>query len=285
MSSTRRVGVATRPSPGDRVPEEAVTLIRERCDLTPSVAVVLGSGLGEAVEDLEGCHAFSYEGLPGFPPRSVPGHAGRLALGQFHGTPTAVFQGRIHLYEGYGVASTTLVSRVAAELGAGTLILTNASGGLRRGLRPGQLMLLTDHLNLLGVNPLTGWRWPDGTPAFVDLQQVYDPELRELAAAAAGRAGVDLATGVYAALPGPAYETPAEIRYLSSAGADAVGMSTVPEAVAAVALGIRVLGLSCITNVPGAETSHEEVLAAARSAAPGLRTILEAVVSAAGDRT
>jgi purine-nucleoside phosphorylase len=267
------------PSPGDGVTEEGVALIRERCDLIPDVAVILGSGLGDGVNaDLTDCHDFAYEGLPGFPPPSVPGHAGHLVLGELYGVPAAVFRGRIHLFEGHGIIATTLITRLAAALGARVLVITNGAGGLRQGLRAGQLMLITDHLNFLGANPLAGWRWPDGTPAFVDLSRVYDPDLVQQAEAAAQAAGVDVATGVYVALPGPAFETPAETRFLSMAGADAVGMSTVPEATAAVALGLRVLGISCITNLAADGASHEDVLAVAGRAAEELGLILRKVI-------
>lgn len=279
MSLADRPAGPGPPGPGDGFTEEAVAVVRERCDLVPSLAVVLGSGLGDAVAgDLDGCHEFAYEGLPGFPVPVVPGHSGRLRLGRLYGTPVAVFMGRIHYYEGHGIGATTLVSRLAAELGAGVLILTNAAGGLDPDLHPGQLMLIRDHLNFLGVNPLWGWRWPGGTPAFIDLSSVYDPELRALAEDAAAAHGVDTATGVYAALPGPSYETPAETRFLGQAGAHAVGMSTVPEAAAAVALGLRVLGVSCITNMAGFESSHEDVLATARRGAEALRVVLRGVV-------
>jgi purine-nucleoside phosphorylase len=279
MTMVDGVSAPAGPGPGDTTAEEGVALIRERCDLSPSVAVVLGSGLGDAVAgDLDGCHEFAYEGLPGFPSSRVPGHAGRLRLGDLYGVPAAAFMGRIHLYEGLGVGSATLIPRLAAGLGARILVLSNAAGGLAPALRPGQLMLIRDHLNFLGVNPLTGWRFQDGTPAFVHLSSVYDPELRSMAEDAAAEGGVDLGAGVYAALPGPSYETPAETRFLSQAGADAVGMSTVPEAVAGAALGLRVLGLSCITNAAGVESSHEDVLATARQGAEGLQAILRGVL-------
>src|SRR5207302_1554544 len=152
----------------------------------------------------------AFQSLPGFPPSSVPGHAGRLGLGELHGVPAAVFQGRIHFYEGHGIGSTTLIPRLAAALGAGTIVLTNASGGLDPGMRVGQLMLIQDHLNLLGANPLWGWRYPDGQPAFVDLSAVYSRRLFDLAARAALEAGIEVLQGVYAALSGPTFETPAE---------------------------------------------------------------------------
>src|SRR5207245_4981156 len=189
-------------------------------------------------------------------------------------------------YEGHGIAATTLIPRLAAALGASTLVLTNASGGLDRSFEPGQLMLIEDHLNFLGVNPLEGWRMPDGTPAFVDLTSVYDPDLLSQADAAARRSGLKVIKGVYAGLPGPSYETPAETKFLSQAGAHAVGMSTVPEAVAAVALGMRVLGVSCLTNVAGAPATHQEVLARASRSAADLRTLFAALLpKIAAERT
>ena len=264
-----------RPGPNDAFMEQGIALIRERCTLEPEVAVVLGSGLGEAVSgDVRPAGEFPFEALPGFPAPTVPGHAGRLVLGDLYGLAAAVFLGRVHLYEGHGIASTTLIPRLAAALGASVLVLTNASGGLNPSFRAGGLMLIRDHLNFLGANPLAGWRFEGGGPAFVDLSAVYDRDLRAAAERAAREEGVEVSTGVYVALPGPSYETPAETRYLAGAGADAVGMSTVPEAVAAVALGMRVLGISCVTNVAGSDATHEDVLASARAAASDLRRIL-----------
>jgi purine-nucleoside phosphorylase len=189
-----------------------------------------------------------------------------------------VFLGRVHLYEGYGVGATTLIPRLAAELGAGTIVLTNAAGGLDPSLRRGQLMLIRDHINLLGVNPLTGWRYPDGGPAFVDLSAVYDRGMLDLVEEVAEAEGVTVSRGVYAAMPGPTYETPAETESLRRTGAHAVGMSTVPEAVAAAALGLRVLGMSCITNVAGTAGTHEDVLETGREAAGALRSVLAGAV-------
>jgi purine-nucleoside phosphorylase len=273
------------PSPGDSFADEGVALLRERSSVEPVVGLVLGSGLGDAVlEDLAADAEVAFEALPGFPPSSVPGHAGRLVLGELYGVPVAVFRGRIHFYEGHGIAATTLIPRLCAGLGVRTLVLTNAAGGLDPTDRPGTLMVIEDHLNFLGVNPLTGWRFPDGRPAFVDLPAVYDPDLAAAAEEVARRAGVTVRRGVYAALPGPSFETRAETRYLAGAGANAVGMSTVPEAVAAVALGLRVLAISCITNVAGGADTHEDVLAAARSATLDLRAILAGVLPVAAGR-
>jgi purine-nucleoside phosphorylase len=265
--------------PGDTYAEEAAARIRERTSLLPLVALVLGSGLGDAVAgDVRAEHEFAYADLPGFPSQGVRGHPGRLALGDLYGVPAAVFRGRIHYYEGHGIGSTTLITRLAAELGAKDMILTNAAGGLNRALKVGQLMLIEDHLNFLGVNPLSGWLTPEGDPAFVSLAGVYNPRLIELAEAAGRRAGVDAARGVYACLPGPSFETPSETRFLAGAGADAVGMSTVPEAVASKALGMPVLAVSCITNVAGSADTHEDVLTVAAGGARDLREILADVI-------
>jgi purine-nucleoside phosphorylase len=273
-------GSPATPGPGERFAESGAALIRERCDVTPEFGVVLGSGLGDVVGgDLEACHQFSFRALPGFPPSSVPGHAGRLAIGRLYGRPTAVFFGRVHYYEGHGIAATTLIPRLCSLLGVRVLVLTNSAGGIDPGIAPGRLMLIRDHINLMGVNPLFGWRMADGSPAFVDLSSVYDPSLRDAALSVAEAAGVDLGTGVYVALSGPSYETPAEIAFLASAGGNVVGMSTVPEAVAARALRLPVLGLSCITNTAGSSSGHEDVLRTARSAASDLRSILMGVMS------
>jgi purine-nucleoside phosphorylase len=273
-----------RPGPPDSTAAEAVAAIRGRSRLRPSVAVVLGSGLADAVaDDVRPEHEFPFESLPGFPPPSVPGHAGTLVVGELYGVPAAVFRGRIHYYEGHGMTGATLIPRVAADLGVRTLILTNAAGGLDRSMRVGQLMLIEDHINLIGVNPLSGWTYPDGMPAFVDLSSVYDPGLRALAREGAARAAIDVGHGVYVAVPGPSYETRAEIAFLRTAGGDAVGMSTVPEAVAAAALGLRVLGVSLISNVAGTGSSHEEVLEAGRRAAQDLRAILGHVLPRVAD--
>jgi purine-nucleoside phosphorylase len=270
---------AARPGPADSFAAEGAALIRERSAVEPQVAVVIGSGLRAAVEgDLEADREFSFEALPGFPPTTVPGHAGRLVVGRLHGVPAAVFLGRVHLYEGHGIGATTLTSRLAAELGISTMIITNAAGGIRSSLRRGQLMLIEDHINFLGVNPLSGWHFPGGMPAFVDVSSVYDPHLLEVAMGIARSLKIAAPRGVYAALAGPSYETPAETEFLRRAGADAVGMSTVPEAVAAVALGMKVAGISCITNVAGTEGAHEDVLVGAAEAVASLRGVLAGVI-------
>ncbi|HEX5902309.1 MAG TPA: purine-nucleoside phosphorylase [Actinomycetota bacterium] len=269
--------VVGRPSPGDGIPEQIADAIRERTLLEPVAGVVLGSGLSEAVDEVrsvatdEGVE-LSYAELPGFPPPTVAGHAGRLWLGEVRGRGLAVFQGRVHFYEGHGMPMASLTSRVSAELGARTMVLTAATGALDPAIEAGSLVILRDHLNLIGTNPLLGWRMPDGSPPFVDVSAVYDRELAEAALASARSdlgelGGSHVREGVYAALSGPSYETPAETRMLSDQGATVVGMSTVPEAVVARALGMRVLGIAFATNAAGVEVTHDEVLAASKAAA------------------
>lgn len=275
---------ASPPGPGDSYAAEGAALVREQCSLQPRLALVLGSGLGDAVTgDVDVEQEFAFEGLPGFPGAGVPGHAGRLLLGGLYGVPVAVFRGRVHYYEGHGIAATTLLSRLAANLGARTLLLTNAAGGLVPGFPAGSLMAIEDHINLMGVNPLFGWRFADGQPAFVDVSRVYDPALVRAFEDAARSHGVTVRRGVYVALSGPSYETPAETAMLRRLGASAVGMSTVPEAVAAVALGMSVMGVSCITNSAGTPATHADVLRAAGSSAAALRTVLSSVVPRLAD--
>lgn len=268
------------PSPGDGVPEGIVAAVRERSSSEPVAAIVLGSGLGGALEVAGGIAGRSegleipYADLPGFPPPSVPGHAGRLWLGELGDRPFAAFLGRIHYYEGHPMRLASLTARVAALLGARTIVLTAATGAVDRALPAGSLVVLRDHINQMGENPLRGWRMPDGSPPFVDVSEVYDRELADAALRAAQRARIGgagasppVSKGVYVAVSGPSFETPAETEAFRRAGATVAGMSMVPEAVAARALGMRVLGLSFVTNAAGAAVSHEEVLAASDHAA------------------
>jgi purine-nucleoside phosphorylase len=279
------------PSPGDGIAEGIVEAIRERSPLVPVAGIVLGSGLGGAVEVAgriggrgEGLE-IAFSDLPGFPRPSVPGHVGTLWLGELVGRPVAVFEGRIHFYEGHPMALASLTSRISALLGGRAMVLTAAVGALDPALDAGTLVVLRDHINTMGDNPLRGWRLPDGSPPFVGLAGVYDEELAAAAVAAARAGGPDgppeahgtgapVAEGVYAAVTGPAFETPAECEYLRRIGGTVVGMSMVPEAVVARALGMRVLGLGFVTNVAGASVSHEEVLAASDAAAGAVGRVL-----------
>jgi purine-nucleoside phosphorylase len=288
------VNVRPLPSPGDDVVERVVDAIRERSGTQPAAALVLGSGLGAVVEvagRLAGSRPeaeIPYADLPGFPRPTVLGHAGRLWIGEIGPVPFAVFQGRVHYYEGHPMRLASITSRVAAAIGARSIVLTAATGGVDPDLEPGSLVVVRDHLNMMGENPLRGWRLPDGSPPFLDLSSVYDPDLSAAAFEAAGRVARDAARngepivpvreGVYAALSGPTYETPAETELVRRAGGTVVGMSMVPEAVVARALGLRVLGLSFVTNVAGAAVSHQEVLAASDRAAGVIGRTLAAIL-------
>jgi purine-nucleoside phosphorylase len=275
--------VTALPGPRDSLADEATEVVRARTSFEPQVALVLGSGLGAALAGLQEEAVFSFDELPGFPRPTVPGHAGRLQLGLVAGVRVAAFRGRIHFYEGNELSVCALPVRVARLLGAGTAILTAAAGGIAEGLDTGHLVIGTDHLNLLGQSPLRGWRNPDGSPPFVDMVGAYDAELAGLAVAAAEGLGVPVARGVYAAMPGPMYETPAEIGFLRGIGASVVGMSVVPEAVPARALGMRVLGLFFVTNQVGVQVSHEDVVEASASMAEAVGKVIEGVLSK-GDR-
>jgi purine-nucleoside phosphorylase len=280
------VSDARVPSPPDGVVEPIVRAIRERTEVRPVAGVVLGSGLGDAItaaRDLAGSGdavEIPYAELPGFPPPTVPGHAGTLWLVTIADRPLAFFQGRIHFYEGHPMALASITTRIAHAMGAGTMVLSAAVGGIDRELSGGAMVVVRDHLNLMGTNPLAGWRHPDGSPPFVDVSDVYDAELSSAAIAILRDHGVDVAEGVYAATEGPAYETPAEVEMLRRMGASVVGMSTVPEAVAARALGMRVLGLSFVTNAAGGAVSHEEVLLASKTAADAIGRVVAGLAGA-----
>jgi xanthosine phosphorylase len=272
-----------RPDPRDGAAEGIVAAVRAATDVEPAAGIVLGSGLGEAIrvaKEAAGASEgveFAYTDLPGFPPPSVGGHAGRLWIGDLGGRPVAIFQGRIHFYEGHGMPLASITSRVSSALGAGTMVLTAAVGALDLSLRGGTLAVIRDHINTMGTNPLQGWRMPDGSPAFVSVDDVYDRDLASAAIASARTRASDpsaVTEGVYAAVSGPAYETPAETEYLRRAGATVVGMSMVPEAVVALALGMRVLGLSFVTNAAGGPVAHEEVLEASAAAAATIGLVL-----------
>jgi purine-nucleoside phosphorylase len=249
------------PSPGDDLPARGAEVVRARTDTVPSVGLVLGSGLGPALGvALEVDASFAFRDLPGFPPPGVPGHAGSLAVGRLAGVPVAAFSGRVHYYEGHGMDVPALLPRLAHELGATTMVLTAAVGGLEPGLPAGTVVVLRDHLNLMGAAPLRAWRYPDGMPAFINAQEVYERSLADLAIERSAALGIGAAPGVYAAMSGPAYETPTEVAMLQRLGATVVGMSMVPEALPARALGMRVLGICSLTNAFGEHVTHEEVV-------------------------
>jgi purine-nucleoside phosphorylase len=263
------------PGPGDDLPQRAAKVVRAESDLVPRFGVILGSGLGPALSDVFQEEAsFAFADLPGFPPAGVPGHAGRFALGRLAGVPVASFSGRVHFYEGHGMDVPALLPRLARELGADTMIVTAAVGGVEPGLAGGTVAVVTDHVNMMGTAPLRGWRYADGMPAFVSMSAAYDPALIELALERARVLGIAVSTGVYAAMSGPAYETPAEIWLAGRAGATVVGMSMVPEVVPARALGMRVLGLAMVTNAFGEPVSHEEVVRVSNETAKAVGKLL-----------
>lgn len=252
--------------------------------LQPRVAIVLGSGLGFLADEVVDPIHIPYGTIPGFPEPSVAGHKGELVAGTLEGVPVIVQAGRFHLYEGHPAEVAALPTRVFAELGVEILIVTNAAGGVRRTFPGGTLMLIADHINLMGRNPLIG-QPQRGEQRFPIMHEPYDGELRTLARSVAREAGIRLEEGVYAALLGPSYETPTEVRMLEKLGADAVGMSTVPEVLVARSRGLRCLGFSSITN-PGAglteqPLSHEEVLEASKEIARGLSVVVKGVLKRA----
>jgi purine-nucleoside phosphorylase len=249
------------PGPDDDLPERGTEIVQARTDLVPSIGLVLGSGLGPALGDhFEVEATFAFTDLPGFPPPGVPGHAGTLSIGRLAGVPVAAFSGRVHYYEGHGMDVPALLPRLAHGLGAGTMVLTAAVGGLEPGVPAGTVIVLRDHLNMMGASPLRGWRYPDGMPAFINTQEVYDRSIGDLAIERADALGIRAAPGVYAAMSGPAYETPTEVGMLQRLGATVVGMSMVPEALPARALGMRVLGICSLTNAFGEHVTHQEVV-------------------------
>jgi purine-nucleoside phosphorylase len=262
--------------------KEAADAIRARVSELPSIGIVLGSGLGGFVHSLDGPISMRYDDLPHWPPSRVAGHDGLAVAGRLQGQTIIALAGRCHLYEGHGLQTVTFGVRVLRLLGVRTLILTNAAGGIRPGLEPGALMVLDDHINLMGVNPLTGPNDDRFGPRFPDMSQVYSARLRARADAAALAAGIPLVHGIYAAVPGPSYETPAEIRYLRTIGVDAVGMSTVPEAIAARHMGLEVLGLACISNLAAGvlpePLDHAGVVETTRRAQGALSSLLEGFV-------
>jgi inosine/guanosine/xanthosine phosphorylase family protein len=244
-------------------PEKAAARIRKLSPLRPTLALVLGSGFRDVSGQLTETRRLPYSSLPGFPPVGISGHAGELYVGRLGGTPVIVLGGRAHFYEGLSMGRVTFPVRVLAHCGIKDLLLTSAAGGINPAFRPGHFMALTDHINLMGANPLRGAP-PDGRERFVDLTQVYDPVLLKLLLAAGRACNSKMRRGVYLAVSGPSYETPSEIKAFARLGADAVGMSMVPEAVVARQYGLRVAGMSCITNLAaglGCGTlSHTEVL-------------------------
>ena len=265
----------------DRV-EEAAAVIRQGCGALPDTAVVLGSGLGAYADTLRDAVATPYADLPHWPAAGVVGHDGRLVVGNSAGRRVAALAGRAHLYEGHDLAAVVFATRVMGRLGVKQIILTNAAGGINTALTQGALMVIDDHINLIGSNPLAGPNDARFGQRFPDMTETYSPRLRRIADEAGRAAGIPLAHGVYVAAPGPSYETPAEIRFYRLIGGDAVGMSTVPEAIAARHMGLEVLGISCITNMaagvqPG-PLVHDEVMETAHRVRGSFIALLEGIL-------
>ncbi len=262
--------------------EKAARLIRARTDADVSVAIVLGSGLGAFADELTDSTSIRYDEIPSFARATVEGHAGRLVIGKTNNVTVAAMQGRFHFYEGYSLEEVTFPIRVLKLLGVRTLILTNAAGSLNTEFTPGSLMVITDHINLLGVNPLVGPNDVRFGPRFPDLTSVYARRLQDLVISEANAIGLDMRRGIYAALSGPSYETPAEIHMVRTLGADAVGMSTVPEAIVARHMNLEVIGISCITNlaagVSNRPVDHSQVIATGERVRAEFTELLRRVV-------
>ena len=268
--------------------EHATRVIRSRISVEPRIALVLGSGLGGFADDFEEAVGIPYEDIPGFVRSTAQGHAGRLVVGKIESVPVLAMQGRVHYYEGYSLEEVTFAVRTFGLLGVKTLVLTNAAGGINVQLTQGALMVISDHLNLMGVNPLRGANDERFGPRFPDMSAVYSRELQELVVDEAKAIGVEVRRGIYGALSGPSYETPAEIHLLRNLGADAVGMSTVPEAIVARHMGLEVLGISCITNMAAGISdepiNHEEVMETGNRVRETFAELLRRVIGAINQR-
>lgn len=272
----------------DSALKEAVDFVRARSRLQPTLGLILGSGLGSYADTFADSCTLPYSMLPGFPRCGVPGHSGNLVIGRVEGTECIALQGRFHYYEGHSMRDIAFPVSVLAGLGVRNLIVTNAAGGLNPEFAPGDLMLVEDHINMMGSNPLIGDWAGEPEKRFADLGRAYDPDLREIAVQVAEARSICLRRGIYIGVSGPCYETPAEIRMYRIFGADAIGMSTIPEVIAAVQAGIGVLGISCITNMAagiGSESiTHHEVLRTAKSAKAEFSSLLDGIIEAVASR-
>jgi purine-nucleoside phosphorylase len=281
---TAKASSATKPRPTLEFQhaERGAKFILSKTKLRPRIALVLGSGLGAFADEFSSATKIPYTKIPGFPRSTAIGHAGQLVIGKVGDVAVAGMQGRVHLYEGYSVKEVAFPIRVFARLGIQAVILTNAAGGIKKEFSQGHLVVLKDHINLQGVNPLSGPNDENFGPRFPDMTTAYDRKFREIALAEGQQLGIALAEGTYAALTGPSYETPAEIRYLRSIGSDLVGMSTVPEVIAARHSGIRVLGISCVTNAAAGildqPLDHREVLETAERVKSQFISLLSAIL-------
>ncbi len=264
----------------DKVKESA-SFIKAKLDVLPEVGMVLGSGLGVLAEEVEDPISIDYQEIPNFPVSTVKGHSGCLVIGKMEGKNVLIQKGRWHYYEGYSMEQVVFCIRVMRELGITKLFVTNAAGGINPLFVPGDLMVISDHVNMMGTNPLIGPNDDYFGTRFPDLSKAYDPDYRALAVKCAAELGYRVHEGVYLGLTGPSYETQAELRMFQRWGLDAVGMSTVPEVIAAVHCGMRVVGISCITNIfiPGKAADHKEVLDAAESVKPFFKRLTRQIVS------
>lgn len=282
MSSAAAKKAGARGGLEFRHAEAAARFVLKKTKLRPKIALVLGSGLGAFAEEFTNATKIAYAKIPHFPRSTAIGHAGQLVVGTVGGVQVVGMQGRVHLYEGYSAQEVAFPVRVFARMGVKAVILTNAAGGIRKEFTQGRLVVLSDHINLQGANPLAGTNDERFGARFPDMSTAYDKKFRELAMAQGRRLGIELGEGVYAALAGPSYETPAEIRYLKTIGADLVGMSTVPEVIAARHGGLRVLGISCVTNAAAGildqPLDHKEVLETAERVKGQFIGLLRAVI-------
>ncbi len=262
--------------------DDAVKFVQSRTPLRPAVGLVLGSGLGAFAQTLEKPVRIPYHEIPHFKASTAIGHQGELAVGTSGGVPVAVMNGRVHYYEGYSLEQVVFPTRVLARMGVKILVITNAAGSVNVNYKPGELMVIDDHINFMGTNPMIGRNEDSLGERFFDMSEAYDPKLREIAERACAKVGMPVRHGVYIAFTGPSYETPAEIRMARTMGADAVGMSTVPEVIAARHMGVRILGISCITNMAAGvlkkKLDHREVLETGEKVKAGLLDVLGRVI-------
>lgn len=266
-----------------KIIQDAVQIIRDRVDFDVEVGMILGSGLGDYADRIEDAVKIPYSAIPNFPVSTVAGHAGQFVLGTCKGKKVIAMQGRVHYYEGYTQKEITLPIRIMKRIGVGKVLLTNAAGGVNRSFAPGTLMMIRDHINYSGSNPLIGRNFEEDGPRFPDVSRVYQKELRQKLKVLAEQEGIHLEEGVYMMFSGPCYETPAEVRMAGIVGADAVGMSTVPEAIVCAHCGIPVLGISCITNYAAGildqPLSHQEVVETAERVKSTFVKVVDLVLS------
>lgn len=262
--------------------EEAANYIETKINIKPEIALILGSGLGVLAEEIEDSTVIKYEDIPNFPVSTVEGHAGQFVVGTLEDKKVMAMQGRFHYYEGYSMQEIALPIRVMYKLGINSLVVTNAAGGINRNFEPGNFMIIQDHINLMGDNPLKGENFEEFGPRFPDMSEIYNENLRELAEKVAVENKIKTVKGIYVGLEGPSYETPAEIRYLREIGVDAVGMSTVPETITANHMGMNILGISCITNMAAGvlpkPLDHKEVIEIAEKVKPKFSTLIKGIL-------